>query len=93
MKIGEALKLERKQLNLSQSKMAGNILTKSFYSKVERDICSIRANDLLQILSLHNIDYSSFLKRLKIILIKITYLKLIVIIYYTQLTIKKICRK
>lgn len=29
MKIGEALKLERKQLNLSQSKMAGNILTKS----------------------------------------------------------------
>lgn len=27
MKIGEALKLERKQLNLSQSKMAGNILT------------------------------------------------------------------
>ena len=46
MKIGKALKLERKQLNLSQSKMAGNILTKSFYSKVERDICSIRADDL-----------------------------------------------
>ena len=63
MKIGEALKLERKQLNLSQSKMAGNILTISFYSKVERDICSIRANDLLQILSLHNIDYSSFFKK------------------------------
>lgn len=65
MKIGEALKLERKQLNLSQSKMAGNILTKSFYSKVERDICSIRANDLLQILSLHNIDYSSFFKKVE----------------------------
>lgn len=65
MKIGEALKLERKQLNLSQSKMAGHILTKSFYSKVERDICSIRANDLLQILSLHNIDYSSFFKKVE----------------------------
>ena len=40
-------------------------MTKSFYSKVERNLCSIRANDLLSILSLHNIDYSYFFEKLK----------------------------
>lgn len=65
MKIGEALRQERLRLNLSQSQMAGDVLTKSFYSKVERNLCSIRANDLLSILSLHNIDYSYFFEKLK----------------------------
>ena len=64
MKIGEALRQERLRLNLSQSQMAGDVLTKSFYSKVERNLCSIRANDLLSILSLHNIDYSYFFEKL-----------------------------
>lgn len=40
-------------------------MTKSFYSKVERNLCSIRANDLFSILSLHNIDYSYFFEKLK----------------------------
>lgn len=31
MKIGEALRQERLRLNLSQSQMAGDVLTKSFY--------------------------------------------------------------
>lgn len=66
MNIGEVLKEERKRLNLSQSQMAGDILTKSFYSKVERGLFSIRADDLLQILDLHNIDYSAFLRRFKV---------------------------
>lgn len=65
MKIGEALRQEKLRLNLSQSQMAGDVLTKSFYSKVERNLCSIRANDLLSILSLHNIDYSYFFEKLK----------------------------
>lgn len=65
MKIEEALRQERLRLNLSQSQMAGDVLTKSFYSKVERNLCSIRANDLLSILSLHNIDYSYFFEKLK----------------------------
>lgn len=65
MKIGEALRQERLRLNLSQSQMAGDVLTKSFYSKVERNLCSIGANDLLSILSLHNIDYSYFFEKLK----------------------------
>ncbi|WP_261937707.1 helix-turn-helix domain-containing protein [Lactobacillus helveticus] len=41
MDIGKALKQERLRLNLSQSQMAGNVLTKSFYSKVEWNLCSI----------------------------------------------------
>lgn len=65
MKIGEALRQEKLRLNLSQSQMAGDVLTKSFYSKVERNLYSIRANDLLSILSLHNIDYSYFFEKLK----------------------------
>lgn len=32
---------------------------------MERNLCSIRANDLLSILSLHNIDYSYFFEKLK----------------------------
>ncbi|MDB6241053.1 transcriptional regulator [Lactobacillus amylovorus subsp. animalium] len=32
MKIGEALRQERLRLNLSQSQMAGDVLTKSFYA-------------------------------------------------------------
>lgn len=38
MNIGVALKQERIKLNLNQSQMAGNVLTKSFYSKVERNL-------------------------------------------------------
>ncbi|GAA3625790.1 hypothetical protein GCM10022297_00470 [Lactobacillus hamsteri] len=65
MNIGEVLKEERKRLNLSQSQMAGEILTKSFYSKVERGLFSIRTDDLLHILDLHNIDYSAFFKKVQ----------------------------
>lgn len=65
MDIGEALKQERAKLCLTQSKMAGNVVTKSFYSKVERNLCGIRADDLLAILDLHNIDYASFFKKIK----------------------------
>lgn len=65
MDIGDALKQERINLCLTQSQMAGNVVTKSFYSKVERNLCSIRADDLLNILDLHNIDYSSFFQKFK----------------------------
>ncbi len=36
MKIGEALRQERLRLNLSQSQMAGDVLTKSFYLRIEQ---------------------------------------------------------
>ena len=47
MTIGEALKKERKDLGLTQTEMAGNILTKSYYSKVERGQHEIKAIDLI----------------------------------------------
>lgn len=60
MEIGAALKVTRKKLNLSQSEMAGNILTKSYYSKIERGIHEINAQDLIDILNLHGIRIQVF---------------------------------
>lgn len=57
---GAALKVTRKKLNLSQSEMAGNILTKSYYSKIERGIHEINAQDLIDILNLHGIRIQDF---------------------------------
>ncbi len=62
MTIGETLKKERKELGLSQTKMAGDVLTKSYYSKIERNQYEIKATDLIKILRLHDIDVIHFLK-------------------------------
>ena len=51
MTIGEALLNLRKQLGLTQTEMAANVVSTSFYSKVERNIHDIGTNDLLQILN------------------------------------------
>ena len=64
MTIGEALKKERKDLGLTQTEMAGNILTKSYYSKVERGQLEIKAIDLIEILRLHDIDVSRFFSQI-----------------------------
>ncbi len=61
MTIGEALKETRKNLGLSQTEMAYPILTKSYYSKIERGIHEINASDLIQILEMHDVDISEFL--------------------------------
>lgn len=50
MTIGEALKKERKELELSQTEMAGDVLTKSYYSKIERNQYEIKVIDLIKIL-------------------------------------------
>lgn len=60
MEIGEALKITRKKLNLSQSEMAGDVLTKSYYSKIERGIHEINAQGLIDILNLHGIRIQDF---------------------------------
>ncbi len=65
MTIGEALKKERKDLSLTQTEMAGNILAKSYYSKVERGQHEIKAIDLIEILRLHNIEVSRFFSQIK----------------------------
>ncbi|MDE7049743.1 MAG: helix-turn-helix domain-containing protein [Lactobacillus sp.] len=66
MTIGEALKEERKRLGLSQSQMAGDFLTKSHYSKIERGLFDIKTKDLLSILNLHNIDINEFFKKISV---------------------------
>lgn len=60
MEIGQGLKKIRKNLNLSQTEMAGDVLTKSYYSKIERGIHEINASDLIQILQLHHVDINDF---------------------------------
>lgn len=66
MQIGEALKLERKRLGLNQTRMAGPILSKSYYSKVERGLFEINASDLIEILNLHGIKATDFFERYEI---------------------------
>ena len=64
MTIGEALLNLRKQLGLTQTEMAANVVSTSFYSKVERNIHDIGTNDLLQILNKHQINATYFLYHL-----------------------------
>lgn len=64
MTIGEALLNLRKQLGLTQTEMAANVVSTSFYSKVERNIHDIGTNDLLQILNKHQINATYFFENL-----------------------------
>ena len=64
MTIGEALLNLRKQLGLTQTEMAANVVSTSFYSKVERNILDIGTNDLLQILDKHQINATYFFENL-----------------------------
>lgn len=64
MTIGEALLNLRKQLGLTQTEMAANVVSTSFYSKVERNIHDIGTNDLLQILNKHQINATFFFENL-----------------------------
>ena len=53
MTIGEALKRERESLGLTQEEMTKNIIQKSHYSKIERNIEGISADSLFKILFAH----------------------------------------
>ena len=64
MTIGEALLNLRKQLGLTQTEMAANVVSTSFYSKVESNIHDIGTNDLLQILNKHQINATYFFENL-----------------------------
>ena len=64
MTIGEALKQERNKLSLTQSAMAADIISPSFYSKVENNLHEINVNDLLAILNVHSIDISAFFRKI-----------------------------
>ena len=65
MTIGEALKRERESLGLTQEEMTKNIIQKSHYSKIERNIEGISADSLFKILFAHHIDVDEFLESIK----------------------------
>ena len=58
MQIGKELKKLRLELGLSQTEMVGDILTKSYYSKIERGLHEINAKDLIEILERNRVNIS-----------------------------------
>ena len=60
LQIGEALRAERIKLGLTQNEMCSDIVSRSFYAKVEAGKNEIAADRLFRILFLHNIDISEF---------------------------------
>lgn len=66
MEIGEALYYYRKKLGLTMEEMSVGIVTPSFYSKVEKGIHRISAEDLFHILNTHGIDITKFVRSVNI---------------------------
>ena len=62
MEIGTMLRNKRKMLGLTQDQFIHGIISKSFYSKVERGLNEISAEDLFAILEVNNINLNDFLK-------------------------------
>lgn len=65
MTIGEALKKSRNSLGLTQSQFAHDVVSESFYSKVERGINEITATDLLKLLQVNHINRVDFLAEIE----------------------------
>ena len=66
MEIGELLKEYRLSLGITQKQMAKNIVSTSFYSRVEQGISRINAIDLLKILKLHSINKTDFFNQISV---------------------------
>ena len=64
MNIGEALKQYRTSAGLTQKEFTQNILSPAHYSKIERNLHEISANDLLKLLSQNKIRCSDFFSSL-----------------------------
>lgn len=60
MKIGQALKVMRMELSMTQDEMCIGIVSRSFYAKVEAGKHEISAEKLARILLMHEIDISRF---------------------------------
>lgn len=65
LNIGEALYDYRNSLGLTLEEMAAGFLTTSYYSKVERGLHRISAEDLFNILEFHDIEVSYFHKKIQ----------------------------
>lgn len=60
MTIGEQLKRTRKTLGITQAQMCEGAISEAYYSRVERNINSIRINDLINILKHNDISIYDF---------------------------------
>ena len=69
MEIGEALRMERLKLGLTQQQMCDGIISRPFYAKVEKGKNGINAESLFKILFKHQIEINDFCQ-----LIQYTYL-------------------
>ena len=65
MTIGEALKQIRHELYLTQEQMCADVVTRSFYAKVESGRNRISADKLTEILFEHDIDITYFYQLLR----------------------------
>lgn len=61
--LPERLKQARLDLGLTQREMAGEVMSTSFYSKVENGISDINTMDLLKILVAHHLDPTHFIQQ------------------------------
>ena len=59
-RIGSKLKKLRHDLGLTQKEMAADVISVSFYSKVERGFHDIGAEELIQILEKHSVSFQEF---------------------------------
>lgn len=65
MTIGELLKEERLAKSKTQKEWVGNIISTSYYAKVEKNKHRITAEDLLALLHINHIDSSNFFQHLE----------------------------
>ena len=63
--IGRKLKQLRYDLGLTQTEMAAGVISVSFYSKVERGLHDIGAEELIKILQKHNVSLEDFFSDVK----------------------------
>lgn len=64
-RIATELRELRSSLRLSQKEMVGDVVSASFYSKVERGLVGINAETLIDILLLHDVNLGDFFDRLE----------------------------
>ena len=78
MEVGELLKKIRLEKNLTQKEMSRGVLSVSYYSKVEKGIHRVGAEDLILILDNNDIQRTYFFNRLKKTKINIEYIEKII---------------
>ena len=66
MTIGELLKNCRLEQAKTQKEWAGSVLTSSYYSKVEKGVHRITADDLLALLKENNVAILDFFEKLNL---------------------------